>query len=93
LVRVGQPDQGKDVIKALSSSEAYGAPRGMAIFHTCCGQIDLAADSFEKAIEERDPLAPTLLQSASGEPLRLSPRWPKLAALMNRSASAETSAP
>ena len=67
--------------------------RGMAIFHTCCGQIDLAADWIEKAIEERDPHAPPLLQNAIGEPLRLSPRWPKLAALMNLSASAGTSAP
>jgi TolB-like protein len=86
LVRVGQPDRGQDVVKALGSSEAYGAARGMAIFHTCCGQIDLAADSFEKAIEERDPHAPMILQSAIGEPLRLSQRWPKLAALMNLSA-------
>ena len=93
LVRVGQPDRGKDVLKALGSSETYGTARGLAVFHTCCGQIDLAADWFEKAIEERDPYAPALLQSVIGEPLRLSPRWPKLAALMNLSASAGTIAP
>ncbi len=93
LVRMGQPDRGQEVFKALGLSEAYGTARGMAIFHTCCGQIDLAADSIEKAIEERDPHASALLQSAIGEPLRLSPRWPKLAALMNLSASAGTSAP
>jgi TolB-like protein/Tfp pilus assembly protein PilF len=93
LVRMGQPDRGQDVFKALGSSEAYGTARGMAIFHTCCGQIDLAADWFEKAIEQRDPHAPTALQSAIGEPVRLSPRWPKLAALMNLPAAAGTSAP
>jgi tetratricopeptide (TPR) repeat protein len=93
LVRVGQPDRGKDVLKALGSSETYGTARGVAVFHTCCGQIDLAADWFEKSIEERDPYAPALLQSVIGEPLRLSPRWPKLAALMNLSASAGTGAP
>jgi TolB-like protein/Tfp pilus assembly protein PilF len=85
LVRMGQPDRGQDVFKALGSSEAYGTARAVAVFHTCCGQIDLAADWFERAIEERDPSAPALLQSAIGEPLRLSPRWPKLAALMNLS--------
>jgi TolB-like protein/tetratricopeptide (TPR) repeat protein len=85
LVRMGQPDRGQDVFKALGSSEAYGTARAVAVFHTCCGQIDLAAVWFERAIEERDPSAPALLQSAIGEPLRLSPRWPKLAALMNLS--------
>jgi tetratricopeptide (TPR) repeat protein len=93
LVRMGQPDRGQEVLKTLGSSEAYGTARGMAIFNTCCGQIDLAADWFEKAIEERDPHSPTVLQSAIGESLRLSPRWLKLAALMNLSASAGTSAP
>jgi TolB-like protein len=93
LVRTGQPERGQDVLKALGSSDAFGTTRGVAVFHTCCGQIDLAADWFERAIEERDPSAPALLQSAIGEPLRLSSRWPKLAALMNLSASAATSAP
>ena len=92
LVRTGQPDRGQDVLKAIGSSEAYGTAKGLAVFHTCCGQIDLAADSLEKAIEERDPHAPTLLQSALGEPLRLSPRWAKLATLMNLSASLGSSA-
>ena len=93
LIRMGQPDRGQQVFRTLGSSEAYGTARGMAIFHICCGQIDLAADWIEKAIEERDPHAPPLLQNAIGEPLRLSPRWPKLAALMNLSASAGTIAP
>ena len=90
LVRTGEPDRGREIVRALGGGEAYGASMGLAIFHTCCGQIDLAADSFEKAIEERDPLAPTLLQSAIGEPLRASARWPKLAALMNLPAAEKT---
>ena len=85
LVRTGEPARGKEVLMALGSSGTYGFARGMAVFHTCCGQIDLAADSFEKAIGERDPHAAVLLQSVIGEPLRLSLRWPKLAALMNLS--------
>jgi hypothetical protein len=73
----------------LGSRETYGFSRGMAVFHTCCDQIDLAADAFEKAIQERDPHAAVLLQSAIGEPLRSSPHWPRLAALMNLPANAE----
>jgi TolB-like protein len=83
LVRTGQPERGKEVLKELGSSDTYGWARGMALFHTCCDQIDLAADSFEKAIQERDPHAAVILQSAVGTPLRLSSRWPRLAALMN----------
>jgi hypothetical protein len=73
-----QPERGQDVFKALGSSDSFGTTRGVAVFHTCCGQIDLGADWIERAI---------------GEPLRLSPRWPKLAALMNLPASAGTRAP
>ncbi len=83
LVRAGDQDRGMELIRKLSSGVAYGAATGMAVFHTCCGEIELAADWFEKAIEERYSLVPPSLQSAIGEPLRASPRWPKLAALMN----------
>jgi serine/threonine-protein kinase len=83
LVRMGEPDRGKQIVQRLGSGEAYGAPTGLATFHTCCGEIDLAADWIEKAIEERHPMILPFLQSAIAEPLRASPRWPKLAALMN----------
>jgi eukaryotic-like serine/threonine-protein kinase len=83
LVRAGEQDRGSELIRKLGSGVAYGTPTGMAVFHVCCGEIDLAADWFEKAIEERYSLVPPSLQGAIGEPLRASPRWPKLAALMN----------
>ncbi len=88
LVRVGQPGRGKELIQGLGSGKAYGTAIGLALFHICCGEIDLAADWIEKAIEERYPMVAHWLQSAIGEPLRASPRWPKLAALMNLPASA-----
>ena len=83
LVRTGEPGRGKELVQKLGSGEAYGTSMGLAIFHACCGEIDLAADWIEKAIEERDSLVAYWLQGAIGEPLRASPRWPKLAALMN----------
>jgi tetratricopeptide (TPR) repeat protein len=83
LARLGQPDRGKELIAKLGSGEAYGASGGWAIFHLCCGDIDLAADWCEKAIEERDPMGMVALQSPLFEPLHASPRWPKLAAMMN----------
>jgi serine/threonine-protein kinase len=83
LIRTGEPDQGKELIQRLGSGEVYGAPMGLALFHVCCGEIDLAADWIEKAIEQRFPSVVYWLQGAIAEPLRSSPRWPKLAALMN----------
>jgi tetratricopeptide (TPR) repeat protein len=83
LVRLGQPDRGKELIQTLGSGKTYGASGGLAIFHLCCGEIDLSAEWCEKAIEERDPMSQVALQSPISEPLRASPRWPKLAALMN----------
>ena len=83
LVRTGARDRGMDLIQRLGSGEAYGASTGLALFYLCCGEIDRAADWFEKAIEERYTLVHASLQSAMAEPLRAGPRWPKLAALMN----------
>ncbi len=82
LARTGQSERGRELIQKLGSCEKYGTSLGWAIFHTCCGEIDLAAGWFEKSIEERDPMALLTLQSAIGEPVRASARWPKLAAMM-----------
>jgi eukaryotic-like serine/threonine-protein kinase len=83
LIRTGEPSRGKELIQKLGSGQVYGTSIGLAVFHICCGEIDLAADWFEKAIEERYPSVAYWLRTAIGEPLRSSPRWPKLAALMN----------
>jgi eukaryotic-like serine/threonine-protein kinase len=88
LIRTGEEDRGKHLIQELGSGQSYGAPVALAVFHACCGEIDLAVDWVEKAIEERHPSVALWLQSANGKPLRASPRWPKLAALMNLPASA-----
>jgi tetratricopeptide (TPR) repeat protein len=85
LVRTGEPDRGREMVRALGASKAYGAAKGLAIFHSICGDIDRAADFYEKAIEERDSSVVAFLQGAIGEPLRASTHWPRLAALMNLS--------
>lgn len=83
LVRLGQPERGRELIEKLGPAEAFVAPSGWALFYLCTGEIDLAADWFEKVIEQRDPLGAQVLQTPIAEPLRASARWPKLAALMN----------
>jgi eukaryotic-like serine/threonine-protein kinase len=83
LIRTGEPSRGKELVQTLGAGRVYGASMGLAVFHICCDEIDLAADWIEKAIEERYPSVVYWLQTAIAEPLRASPRWPKLAALMN----------
>ena len=83
LVLYGRAGSGIGSDPKAGSGEAYGASRGLALFYLCCGEIDRAADWFEKAIEERCNNVPAILQSAIAEALRASERWPKLAALMN----------
>jgi serine/threonine-protein kinase len=85
LVHSGREAQGKETVQRLGTGEAYGASMGLALFHLCCGQVDRSAECFEKAIEERDALVACILRGAITEPLRASPRWAKLAALMNLS--------
>ncbi len=83
LVRTGEPEQGSEIAQTLRISNAYGAAKGLAIFHTVCGEIDLAADCYEHAIEERDSFVVAFLQGAIGQSIRASTHWPRLAALMN----------
>jgi TolB-like protein/predicted Ser/Thr protein kinase len=79
LQRTGNTKRAEEVLQKLRNApEAYGAPRGLTMFHLLCGEIDQAADWFEKAIEQRDPAMPGL-----GYRFRSSPRWPALAKLMN----------
>jgi eukaryotic-like serine/threonine-protein kinase len=85
LVRTGEAERGQKLVQNLGSGVVYGVPIGLVAFFICCGEIDLAADWVEKAIEERFQGIAFALQGALGEPLRASPRWPKLAAMMNLS--------
>jgi tetratricopeptide (TPR) repeat protein len=83
LIRTGAPSRGNELVQTLGAGRVYGASMGLAVFHICCDEIDLAADWIEKAIEDRYPSVVYWLQTAIAEPLRASPHWPKLAALMN----------
>jgi eukaryotic-like serine/threonine-protein kinase len=83
LIRTGEQGRGEELARRLGSGEAYGTPLALAVLHTCAGELDPTADWSERAIEERHPAVAPYLQSAIAEQLRASPRWPKLAALMN----------
>jgi tetratricopeptide (TPR) repeat protein len=82
LVRTGDGARAQEILAKLGPPTTWGAPRALAFFHQILGETDRAADCFEQAIEQRDgvslPAAMPLFK-----PLRESPRWPKLAKMMN----------
>jgi hypothetical protein len=59
----------------------------MIWYHLVCGHIDAAIDWYERAIEQRQPMAVPLAVAGYMKAIRSSPRWPKLAKMMNLAAS------
>ena len=59
-------------------------PLGMIIYHVVCSETDAAIDWYEHAIEQRQPFAAGgPLRVSLVRALRSSPRWLKLAKMMN----------
>ena len=65
------------------SSDAYGIPMALAVFHAMCGETDAAANCFERAIQQRDPAVVGYLRTPLMKLLQSSSRWPALAKQMN----------
>jgi len=83
LRRTGDESGADRLLQKLEPGDAFGAPRGFAIFYLLCGEVDRAADWAERAIEQRDLEAMFFLYFALSRALRSSARWPKLARMMN----------
>ena len=79
LACLGEQDRADELLAKIPEA----APDGRAAYHLLRSEIDAAADWFEKSIELRQPLAPTRCRGLYCQPLRDSPRWPKLAKMMN----------
>ena len=80
LTETGEKERAEELIVAMRGA----IPPGMIVYHLVCSDIDAAIDWYERGIEQRQPLA-AQIASAGGifKPLRSSPRWPKLARMMN----------
>jgi len=65
-------------------------PFGMVLYHLLLGEIDDAADWYEKSIEQREQFAVTYagFEGTTLKGLRDSPRWSALAKRMNLPESA-----
>jgi eukaryotic-like serine/threonine-protein kinase len=85
LARAGQFERSNPLADQLRPGTAFGAPLGLALTAIGAGDLDLAADWLEKAIEQRDMWASFLLNvgNIGGRVMWSSPRWPGLARLMN----------
>jgi len=84
LARTGEQGRADALLGQVNKAQGgFVAPSGRVLYHLICGEIDAAADWFEKAIEQRDPILVPWLRLPLAKPLRASPRWPKIAAMMN----------
>jgi serine/threonine-protein kinase len=81
LAQAGQAARGEAIVEKLG--QAGTNPFSRVFFHVLRSEIDLAADWYEKAIEQRELFALIFARSQVTAPLRQSGRWPRLAKLMN----------
>jgi tetratricopeptide (TPR) repeat protein len=81
LAQVGQAQRGEELMRRLDN--AHTGPFSRVFFHLLRTEIDLAADWYEKSIEERELFALIFAPAPIIVPLRESARWARLARLMN----------
>ena len=81
LAQVGQAARGEALMRQLDEADAN--PFSRVFFHVLRSEIDLAADWYERAIEQRELFALICAPAPLTLPLRESTRWPRLARLMN----------
>jgi len=81
LAQAGRAARGEAIMQALEGTGAN--PFSRVFFYVLRSEIDLAADWYEKAIEQRELFALIFAPSPVIGPLRESRRWSRLAKLMN----------
>jgi eukaryotic-like serine/threonine-protein kinase len=77
----------KERADELLASVGRMTPGGMIMYHLVRSEIDAAIDWYQRDIKLRQPFAALLASAGFFKPLRASPRWPKLAKMMNLPAS------
>ncbi|HEV2199882.1 MAG TPA: protein kinase [Bryobacteraceae bacterium] len=83
LMRTGDAGRAQELLHGIETSPAYKQPMGLVYFHLCCSEPEKAADWLERAIEVGGFTAVVLLRLPIFDVLRVSPRWPALAKMMN----------
>jgi tetratricopeptide (TPR) repeat protein len=85
LARTGNRERSEPPVNQLRPGTTFGAPFGLALYYLATGDLDRCADWLEKAIDQRDLWVSFLLNvgNIGGRVMWSSPRWPRLAQLMN----------
>jgi hypothetical protein len=83
LKRTGATRRADELLGKLQPTDAYGAPRGLAVYHWVLREFDAEADWLGKAIEQRDLYGGTYLRYWYGRELRSTPRWAELMRMLN----------
>jgi serine/threonine-protein kinase len=78
LMQAGEKERAGKLLEICGTK-----PSGMILYYLICAEIDAALDWYERDIELREPAAAHLASAGFFKPLRDSPRWPKLAKMMN----------
>ena len=81
LAQLGEASRGEAIMQELG--DARTNPFSRVFFHVLRSEIDLAADWYEKSIEQRELFAIICAPAPVILPLRQSARWARLATLMN----------
>jgi tetratricopeptide (TPR) repeat protein len=79
LAQAGEKERAEKLIATMRGINAVG----MIFYHVVCSEFDAAIDWYERGIEQHQPLVALLAFAGFFKPLRSSPRWPKLAKMMN----------
>jgi tetratricopeptide (TPR) repeat protein len=83
LKRTGDTCRAEELLEKLQPGDAYGVPRGLAVYHWLLREFDAEADWIEKAIDQRDPFVLLYLRGLLGRELRSTPRWAGLMRKLN----------
>jgi serine/threonine-protein kinase len=88
LARVGDTTRAHELIRGMNDTPLTAV--GMTIYHLVRGDTDAAAEWYEGIIEMRSPFAVIFAHTPICRELRASPRWSRLARLMNLPKDAAT---
>ena len=81
LARSGERMRAEQLIPEMG--EGSQPVMGRVLYHVLCSEMELAAEWYERAIEQRDPFALVFANTPLLSVFRQTPHWQKLAKMMN----------
>ena len=82
LSLLGEEAEAEKLMSRLGEGSTLGSPWGFLAYHAVRSECDLAADWYQRLIQQRDMRTPYIAASVFGDRLTSSPRWPALRRMM-----------